>query len=85
MLSRTTKVVIFIIVASIANILLMGLIFLGLMSLYLIFIAPLLPVNVNTIFGLLLFCASVVLTYIIYQQCIKRYGKQMGIQNIISK
>ncbi len=84
-LNRTAKIVIFIVVASVANIVLMGLLFIGLMSLYLAFIAPLLPRNVNTILGLVIFCVAIVLTFIIYKQFIVRYGEKFKIQNLIAK
>ncbi len=85
MLGKTTRVVLFIILASVGNILLMGTIFIILMSLYLSFLAPLFPVGVNTTLGLVLFCASVVLTYIVYQQVLKKFGKKLKLDTLVSK
>lgn len=78
-MNKKTNTILFILGATVGNIVLMLAIFLGLFVLYGRFIAPNVDTTVNQIIVFVIFIGSVALTYFIYHRIIKLLSKKFDL------
>lgn len=75
-MNRRLNTVLFVLGATVVNIVVMTLIFLVLLVLFARFVAPGLPTTVNQIMFLVIFLVSVVSAYVFYHQFMRYLGKR---------
>ncbi len=76
-MNKKTNTVLFILGATVVNIVIMLAIFIGLFVLYARFVAPTVSTTINQLITFVIFIGSVALTYLIYHRLIKLLSKKM--------
>ena len=83
-MNKRVNTILFILAATILNIIVMTLLFLILMVLFARFIAPALPPGANQIILLVIFVASVVLTYFLYHRLMRWMTTKYPLEEYLS-
>ena len=79
-MNRRLNSILFVMAATVANIVVMMLLFTVLLVVFARLIAPSLPPQVNQIMLMVLFVVSVVATYVIYHRVVRRLGERYDLQ-----
>ena len=79
-MNRRLNTILFVLAATVGNILLMSILFILLLLVFARFIAPALPAQVNQIMLMVVFLVSVIGTYVFYHRFMKYLGKKYDLQ-----